>query len=70
MKRAKAWKNKNWPEGEKCIGRPKSYLICILVLSAYQKAEEQHEQGFFTYNTIEKQYVTAYTLFIILYTVV
>ena len=39
IRRAKAWRNGVWPDGVYCIGRPKSYLISILVLRAYEKAK-------------------------------
>ena len=37
-KRAKAWRNKKWPKSAGGKGRPKSYLICLLVLRAHEKA--------------------------------
>ena len=45
IRRAKAWRNKEWPEGKLCTGRPKSYLISILVLRAYELALKQHYGG-------------------------
>lgn len=38
IRRAKAWRNKVWPKGVGGTGRPKSYLISVLVLRAYEKA--------------------------------
>ncbi len=45
IRRAKAWRNKEWPEGKQCIERPKSYLISILVLRAYELGLKQHYGG-------------------------
>lgn len=40
IRRAKAWRDGEWPEGERCIGRPKSYLISLLVVKAYEVAKQ------------------------------
>ena len=40
IKRAKAWRNKLWSE-TKLPNKPKSYLISLLVLNAYEKATER-----------------------------
>ena len=38
ISRAKAWRNKKWPKSTGGSGRPKSYLISLLVLRAYETA--------------------------------
>ncbi len=51
IRRAKAWRNKEWPEGTYLTGRPKSYLVSILVLKAYELASKQYYG-----RTIEQRY--------------
>ena len=41
ISRAKAWRNKVWPKSTGGSGRPKSYLISLLVLRAYETASTQ-----------------------------
>jgi len=41
IRRAKAWRNRVWSKGAGGTGRPKSYLISLLVLRAYEKASEK-----------------------------
>ena len=36
--RAKAWRNSEWRKEKSLTGRPKSYLMTILVVRAYEKA--------------------------------
>ncbi len=38
IKRAKAWRNGEWPKEAGGSGRPKSYMLSVMVLSAYEKA--------------------------------
>ena len=40
IKRAKAWRNQLWSE-RKLPNKPKSYLISLLVLNAYEKATKR-----------------------------
>ena len=37
IKRAKAWRNKKWPEYQSKGGRPKSFLLGLLVIAAWDK---------------------------------
>ncbi len=39
IKRAKAWRNEKWLHSH--VGKPKSYLISLLVLKAYENARER-----------------------------
>ncbi len=39
IKRAKAWRNEKWSLSK--AGKPKSYLISLLVLKAYENARER-----------------------------
>ena len=45
IKRAKAWRNKKWPYKENGIGRPKSFLIGLLVVEAYDRSRTGGEQS-------------------------
>ena len=36
IRRAKAWRNRMWPKNEEGEGRPKSYLMSLLVVEAYE----------------------------------
>ena len=36
IRRAKAWRNREW--GRSVEGKPKSYLLSLLVVRAYEKA--------------------------------
>ena len=38
IKRAKAWRNKEWADGDG--GMPKSYLLSLLVVKAYEMCRE------------------------------
>jgi len=37
VKRAKAWRNKAWSRDS--TGKPKSYLIAVLIVHAFEKAK-------------------------------
>ena len=41
IKRFKAWRNRHWPKGKDAIGRPKSYLLSLLVIKAYNDSEDK-----------------------------
>lgn len=41
IKRAKKWRNDQWPEHQPNSGRPKSYLMAVLVISACCDYKEQ-----------------------------
>ena len=45
IRRAKAWRNKKWPKGSSGSGRPKSYLMSVLVLRAYEDASRSVGTG-------------------------
>ena len=36
IRRAKAWRNRMWPQDEGGEGKPSSYLMSLLVLKAYE----------------------------------
>ena len=38
IRRAKAWRNENWEDGE--CGKPKSYLLSLLVAKAYEMCQD------------------------------
>ena len=38
IRRAKAWRNEKWPKGQVGTGRPKSFLLSLLVADAYRKS--------------------------------
>ena len=40
IKKAKAWRNIKWPEKQDGIGRPKSFLISLLVVEAYKRSND------------------------------
>lgn len=41
IKRAKAWRNQKWPKSRPGAGKPKSYLVSLLVLRAYENARDR-----------------------------
>ena len=41
IKRFKAWRNHHWPKGRDAIGRPKSYLLSLLMIKAYNESEDK-----------------------------
>lgn len=43
IKRFKAWRNQNWPKGGDTRGRPKSYLLGLLMVRAYEKSRFKSE---------------------------
>lgn len=48
IKRAKKWRNDQWPDHLPNSGRPKSYLMAVLVISACCDYKEQ--LGYRTYS--------------------
>ena len=43
IKRAKAWRNAKWPSSQTVDGRPKSFLLGLLVVEAFQRSV--HKDG-------------------------
>ena len=43
IKRAKAWRNKKWEGGHE--GRPKSYLLSVIVLRAHETARTMGDKS-------------------------
>ncbi len=41
IKRAKAWRNERWPKSKSRGGRPKSFLLGLLVADAYRKSHNK-----------------------------
>lgn len=41
IKRAKAWRNKKWPSSQTVDGRPKSFLLGLLVVEAFRKSDRK-----------------------------
>lgn len=37
IKKAKAWRNREWPEGRPVVGKPSSFLMSLLVMTAYEQ---------------------------------
>jgi DNA-directed RNA polymerase specialized sigma24 family protein len=42
IRRAKAWRNVTW--GDNKVGKPKSYLISLLVITAYDRVKNKHRK--------------------------
>uniref|UniRef100_A0A1X7V266 2'-5'-oligoadenylate synthetase 1 domain-containing protein n=1 Tax=Amphimedon queenslandica TaxID=400682 RepID=A0A1X7V266_AMPQE len=45
IKRFKAWRNLHWPKGQDAVGRPKSYLLGLLMIKAYEKSKDKSIQS-------------------------
>ena len=41
IKRFKAWRNHVWPKGKDAVGRPKSYLLSLLMIKAYNESKDK-----------------------------
>ena len=41
IRRAKAWRDLKWPRNTSGMGRPKTYLLSVLVLYAYDSAQKR-----------------------------
>jgi hypothetical protein len=41
IKRFKLWRNKKWPKGQDATGRPKSFLLALLMVEAYKRSRDK-----------------------------
>ncbi len=65
IQRAKAWRNKQWPNVYPGQKKPKSYFLSLLVLKAYQRAKKKFGNQIF--RDMAEKYVHACSYHIIVY---